>query len=154
MDFVIFGSKEKVSRNGVPLQKTSSIYYIYIIYILYPKKILSPKLLSQQKNLERNPLHQRTDEEDFALFSFPLALLPSFPFPFTEGRKNDRASRSLPRSKEEGRCQHCYLASALSWRRPTTDWRNDRLKRTNRRNVPTVHLAAGGGDRPVHPNIL
>ena len=81
MDFVSFGSKEKVSRNGVPLQKTSSI--------------LSPKLLSQQKILERNPLHQRTDEEDFALFPFPLALLPSFPYLFTEGRKNDRASRSL-----------------------------------------------------------
>ena len=104
MDFVIFGSKEKVSRNGVPLQKTSSIYYIYIIYIyiVSQKNSKSKTAESAKKKGASNPLHQRTDEEDFALFSFPLALLPSFPFLFTEGRKNDRASRSLARSLEGG----------------------------------------------------
>ena len=136
MDFVIFGSKEKVSRNGVPLQKTSSIYYIYIIYILYPKKILSPKLLSQQKIWERNPLHQRTDEEDFALFLSLSLFSPLFPFPLRRGERTiEQVGRSLARRRRADANTATSLLRSLGGDRSSTDWRNDRLKRTNRRNV-------------------
>ena len=119
MDFVIFGSKEKVSRNGVPLQKTS-IYIIYIYYIYcIPKKILSPKLLSQQKIWERNPLHQRTDEEDFALFLSLSLFSPLFHISLLRGERTiEQVGRSLARRRRADANTATSLLRSLGGDRP------------------------------------
>ena len=137
MDFVIFGSKEKVSRNGVPLQKTSSIYYIYIIYILYPKKILSPKLLSQQKKKGRQIPFTSVLMKRTLLFFLSLSLFsPLFHISLLRGERTiEQVGRSLARRRRADANTATSLLRSLGGDRPSTDWRNDRLKRTNRRNV-------------------
>ena len=123
MDFVILGSKEKVSRNGVPLQKTSIyIIYIYIIYILYSQKNSKSKAAeSAKKKGASNPLHQRTDEEDFALFLSLSLFSPLFHISLLRGERTmEQVGRSLARRRRADANTATSLLRSLGGDRPLT----------------------------------